>query len=241
MLAQAMSQQEDPSLLDYARFHGLAHDHRSNAPLDLVPSLDKNTYQAALEGPQTGCPHSSGSEVGAAFPKDGPVYDVRCTTCLTQKASDCEKNIENERLVIDVGTASMLASISQSINSSPHFDDDDLETRYRRMSKLKHELPLLRTDHDCDVREFHQPFMRDLRDEFLPLETLDEEADEGLTWPSSCLTLPQEIWQSILAEKSEVSADTLQLIYEVTHCEAPIAMLDAECYSNKKVCHALSY
>lgn len=113
-----------------------------------------------------------------------------------------------ERMSLDQDTASLLSSIPQSSKISLRFDletDDDTH----RFRKLKHELPLLSTDHEIELQLFARRIVPQLEHEFLPLEPLDDEADEGLVWPSRCHKLPDEVWKMYSSEKLEISSDAL--------------------------------
>lgn len=70
---------------------------------------------------------------------------------------------------------------------------------------MKLELPLLTSDHDIDMQRFARVMVPDLANEHLPLESLDEEADEGLSWPSTYAALPDLYSRQSSNEKLEVS------------------------------------
>ena len=114
-----------------------------------------------------------------------------------------------ERIAIDPAAASFLAAITtQKSEQAPWFDqDNDVTTRRFRDSKI--ELPLLRTDHDLDILRFRRQAQPDLESEFLPIETVDEEADEGLAWPSRMSEAAEGYWDKVLSEKFPISSDTL--------------------------------
>ena len=228
-----MSQQAAPSIHEYALFHGLVQDHKANAPLALILPPDECTFQKALEEPQEGYTHASSLCLGDTTHLE--LENSRCPACFTEATNAFRIITQSERMFIDARTASVLASISQSVSTSSSFDEV-LQLDNKRHRRLKHELPLLSTDHGCDVQEFSRPFTPDLENEFLPLETLDEEADEGLAWPSSCLNLPQELWQGLLTEKLEVSAEALRLVFEVANHSGRVEMFQVEDYTFEKVC-----
>ena len=66
---------------------------------------------------------------------------------------------------------------------------------------MKLELPMLSTDHELDMSEFAKSVIPDLINEHLPLESLDEEADEGMSWPSAFTDLLDDVFQRFKAEK----------------------------------------
>ncbi|KAL8780349.1 MAG: hypothetical protein Q9194_000978 [Teloschistes cf. exilis] len=88
------------------------------------------------------------------------------------------------------------------------FEGHDVTPTYRdRKGKL--ELPLLRTDHEADMVSFVHKIEPNLAHEFIPAETVDDELDEGLGWPSYCQVLPDKVFQDVQNEKLEVDKDVL--------------------------------
>ena len=173
-----MSQDIDPPIIDYARFHGLACDHRQLSPLRGLP-----------------LPENPGS-----FLDDPPeLFHIDLSNL----------KVPEERLAIDAGAASLLSSIAESAKHSPSHSDQDLGIDRHRVRRMKHELPLLRSDHELDVLRFAAPIIPDLKNEFLPFETVDIEEDEAIEWPSSYHTLPDEATKKSESEKIEVSKDDL--------------------------------
>ena len=74
-----------------------------------------------------------------------------------------------------------------------------------RIQNLKLEPPLLRSDHDMDMLSFVRRIDPNLAQEFIPPEVVDDELDEGLGWPSSCLGLPDTYFQKAQDEKLQAS------------------------------------
>lgn len=111
--------------------------------------------------------------------------------------------VREERLPIDAGAASLLSSI---LESAKHEIEDDGIDRHR-VRRMKNELPLLHSDHETDLLRFVSPIVPDLENEFLPLETLDVEEDEGVEWPSNYYALPDEFAKKSSSEKIETSKD----------------------------------
>lgn len=122
-----------------------------------------------------------------------------------------------ERMFFDADTASLLASIVPSSNEHiPRFDQV-VDIDIHRFRDLKLEPPLLRTDHEWDMQHFARQVQPDLKNEFLPLESIDEEADEGLTWPTKFHRLPEELWQKARSEKLEISSEDLLYLKQNLH------------------------
>lgn len=173
-----MSQDVDPPIIDYARFYGLAYDHRQLSPLH------------GLTLP----------EIPESFLDDPPeLVHIDLSNV----------KVPEERLVIDAGAASLLSSIAESAKYSPSHSDQDLGIDRHRVRDMKQELPLLRSDHELDVLRFAAPIVPDLKNEFLPFETVDIEEDEAVEWPSSYYALPDEATKKSESEKMEVSKDDL--------------------------------
>lgn len=185
-----MSQDVEPPIIDYARFYGLAYDHRQLSPLQ---ALTLPEYLGPFLDDPPGLVHIDLTSV----------------------------KVPGERLAVDAGAASFLLSIADSAKHSPSLSDQDLGIDRHRVRRLKHELPLLRSDHELDVLRFAPPIVPHLEDEFLPLETVDVEEDEAFEWPSIYYALPDEFAKKAKSEKIEASKDdflflqqTLKLQFE---------------------------
>jgi hypothetical protein len=178
-----MSQDVEPSIIEYARFHGLIHDH-----------LEENPLQ------------------GLAAPHDF-LSQLDDTADLFQIRSDCVK-LPEDRIQVDADTASLLSEIAALAKHPPQpFDvDDDFDVH--RVRRLKHELPLLRTDPEVDLLRFAPKIVPDLEREFLPFETVDEEADEGFGWPSTCHDWPNEYHRKLKAERLVLPKEALIYLHE---------------------------
>lgn len=114
----------------------------------------------------------------------------------------------DEKLSFGKESISLLAAITVPAKQSLYFDEDqDIDPH--RFQKLKQELPMLRTDHELDMRNFAPQIVPNLVDEFLPLERVDEEADEGLKWPVKYSTLPEEFASKFQSERLQVPVDVL--------------------------------
>ena len=176
-----MQSELEPTLLEYARYHGLARNHRERKCLqDICFDID--------------------------FQDQG---DDQSLFQFEDHAADPEV----ERLHVDRRVVELLSTITRPPIKAYHFDEND-EPRTNVRRGLKQEVPLLKTDHEDDLRRFAPRFDPSLHDEYLPLEGLDEELDEGLGWPSKYLDLPQRIEQEYRAERLVVSKDVIQYLVE---------------------------
>ena len=175
----------EPSLLDYARFYGLTRNHLEQIPLQDV--VYPSDFLAKLEDPP------------GAFQIDA-----------------LQSGIPLETLSLDRDAAILLTSIKQSSASNEPlgFDEYNIPDSHRARN-VKLELPLLRTDHESDMLDFRYRGMRDLAEEHLPLESVDEENDEGLSWPIRFFRLPEEFNQKLESEKLDITKDTLLYLQRV--------------------------
>lgn len=202
-----MSQGEEPSIIDYARFYGLIRDHLESHPLHGIAAPD-SLPSSELDD------HPGLSDIDFAKFK-----------------------IPEERLAVDAGAASLLSCITALAKEAPSRHEDGIDTH--RVRQLKHELPILRSDHELDVLNFAPRIIPDLEHEFLPSETVDEEADEGLTWPSRCYELPNEYAKKSTSEKLQVSSDGFKYLRETLrfHLEGgDNAVFEYDDLPYKKVC-----
>ena len=177
-----MSQEEDPSILDYARFYGLISDHFEPHPLRRIAARD-TSHPLELDD-------------------DDGLSPLNFPAC----------GLPQERLTVDAGAAVILSSIAAPAKVPPAHSAEVIDTH--RIRNLKLELPLLRSDHEVDMLNFGPRVLPDLEHEFLPLEAVNEEADEGLTWPLTCYQLPGEFANKSASEKLCVSSNALAYLQE---------------------------
>ena len=180
-----MSQEEDPSILDYARFYGLISDHLEPHPLRRIAAGD-TSHSLELD---------DDDDDDGLLPPNFPAC-----------------GLPQERLTVDAGAAVMLSSVAALAKVPPGRDNEVINTH--RIKDLKLELPLLRSDHEVDMLNFGHQVLPDLEHEFLPLEAVNEEADEGLTWPSTCYQLPRKFANKSMSEKLCVSSNALAYLQE---------------------------
>ena len=181
-----MSQYEEPfgepSILEYARFHGLSIDHRAIHPLQYI--IDTPSLPDVQDPPEL-------FEI-----------DASCGT------------LAPERLSISKEAAALLSSI-RGTQSEDHVFDESVLPDTHRVRNLKMEIPLLRTDPELDLRDFQARVIPDLAAEHLPLEKVDEELDEGLTWPLSYEDLYQQVKEESESEKPMFSKEALLYLQSI--------------------------
>ena len=171
-----MSQDVEPTIIEYARFHGLVRDHCESPPLERL-DLSENLRSSLDDPPE--------------------LFHIDLA----------KAQLPQERWAVDASAASLLSSIVESAQQPPLYSDEELGIDRHRVRRMKLELPLLRSDHELDVLRFRSPIVPDLENEFLPLETVDVEEDEGIEWPSSYYALPDEFTKKASSEKIEASKD----------------------------------
>lgn len=130
---------------------------------------------------------------------------------LTSKVST------DERLEVSREGAKILAAITQDISS---YTQDSLfpfqhdSRSLHRFNHLRVELPLLRSDHELDCIAFadRSGFELGLKDIKFPLERVNEENNEGLTWSQKLWNLEGETLQKVRLEKLEVTRDAMEVL-----------------------------
>lgn len=127
-----------------------------------------------------------------------------------------ELNVE-ERIAISREGAQLLSSIVQQ-ETAEGIDVvvlPMLGTR-RFAGRARLELPLLRTDHEADCKNFarRDDFEIKLCDIKFPLEMVNEEKNEGLAWPRRFSSLGVEILEQLKQEKFSVSKDDLHYLQD---------------------------
>ncbi|KAF2129603.1 hypothetical protein P153DRAFT_403383 [Dothidotthia symphoricarpi CBS 119687] len=83
-----------------------------------------------------------------------------------------------------------------------------------RILNIKQELPILRTDVELDLQSFGNAAMPDLSDLRIPLESVNEENDEGFEWPSKYLAYPKLCAERARAERLAISKDVLMYLQD---------------------------
>ncbi|KAL1852586.1 hypothetical protein Plec18170_005717 [Paecilomyces lecythidis] len=194
-----MTGSQEPSLLDYARFHGIAIDHRAVAPLDQVPP-----------------PHSSIND-GFADPSDVPSIDPPVVH------HSLEQELRSEKLDIPKDAARFLSSLLRTASANPSgIDRDSFFSEPHRNKHLKLEVPLLKrnwgpaTSLGCAERIALDPVKLQL-----PRENVSDEQDEGLAFPKKYFDLSDSIWKEVSTERLDCSRDDLELLQRIQGVEKP--------------------
>jgi hypothetical protein len=188
---------QEPSLLEYARFYKVSTNHLTVNPLAFLPSpLESvnDTLSAPKEAP----------DIGLSLPHDA-----------------VERKLRGEKLEIDRNGATFLSSIikDESSRGAPVNWDNYLPD-YKHYSNLKLDVPLLNLSDECHA-VFDRPQSNlDLAALDIPLETTENENDDGLEFPGYVWALPDEAWEEILSEKLDCPREALPLLQEIHPPEA---------------------
>jgi hypothetical protein len=172
---------DEPPPLQYARSNGLVRDHLA----DQLAFSELAKLQAAVQ------------------------HGLTDDSELHQFDFGSEVKVE-ERVTISREEALLLSSVAQedtteAIDALPMFKTTSI-TRKTRL-----ELPLLKTDHETDCKNFarRDDFEIKLCDIRLPLEMVNEENNEGLVWPPKFSSLGEELVEQLKQEKISVSRDMI--------------------------------
>jgi hypothetical protein len=167
--------------VQYARLHGLSVDHLAEPPpTPHIRALQEQIPEGLSD--DTDLPHI-----------DLPSY----------------VNAQ-ETLSLDKRGAELLRAANNGLSTPEELEDiifSLLDTR--QMKRLQLETPLLRTDHDSDIRSFASWENSHFKDRCLPWEPLDDEMDVGLEWPKRLKSLPTMMMKELESEKIEMYKDTL--------------------------------
>jgi hypothetical protein len=175
--------EEEISAVEYACLNGLARNHLT----DLSSSAILGPIQEAIN---TGLTDDSHLEQ-LYLPKD---------YCISERLTISKNGAQLLVSAMHHNSNEFVDGIMQPIEDGPKI----------RMICL--ELPLLRSDHEADVKEFarREVFEPQLKDVKLPLENLNIERNEGLDFSPSLGDLGPELLEEIKTEKIVVTKASLE-------------------------------
>lgn len=178
--------------MEYARLHGIARDHLTEP----VGYLELIEMQELANG--SICDDS-----------DLPRFDF-----------GPEIKVE-ERLTCSKEAALLISSIARETPpeeikaiTAPFFNPP-------RRNKTKLELPLLKTDHESECKNFasREGFEIGLHNVKLPLEAVNEENYEGLSFPSHFWDIGPKVMEEIKVEKLGVTREAMTFLAECIRME----------------------
>jgi hypothetical protein len=177
---------EDLAPLEYARASGLTRNHVTEEYAE-VDAIQDDVYPGCLADS-----HLPQFDLGTGFKVE-------------------------ERVSVSKEGAALLASVAHE-EVAESIDALILPMLGARSStcKAKLELPLLRSDHETDCKNFgrREGFEIKLQDVRLPLESVDEENGQGLGLPSRFWNIGPKLLEQLKGEKIGISKDTIAYLQD---------------------------
>jgi hypothetical protein len=170
----------DLTALEYARSHGLTIDHiREPLPFSDVMVL------------RNGIPESL-TDDSHLETIENPIYIN-----------------PSEHITLDKGAVFLISEASGNLDSRTIECTTQSLLDVRQVRKLRFEAPLLSNDAESDSLFFGK--LREPRPKYqeLPMEPLDEELNEGMSWPNEMRVLPRVIIEGLQSEKLAITKDSL--------------------------------
>ncbi|KAF2799016.1 hypothetical protein K505DRAFT_391227 [Melanomma pulvis-pyrius CBS 109.77] len=177
-------EEREPTVLEYARFHGLCTDHSLAPPcLDaiLVPTSDN------LE------------------------TDLQYTTDCSNTNSVSE--LTKERLTLNKEAAFLLKTVHLMQQQVPK-DVELPSDHWRRAARLKQEVPILRSDPELDLMKFGNTDIPSLTNSKIPFEVINVENDEGFEWPVKYYVYPAQTHEQAKSEKLKIPRKHIVFLQE---------------------------
>jgi hypothetical protein len=134
--------------------------------------------------------------------------DDSLESAITNPADELIK----ERLAVTKDAALLLKTVLSLQERA--VENEQSPRPWKRDINLKQEVPILRTDPELDLQNFGNPCVPSFTDMHLPLESVDEEKDEGLGWSSKYFDYPSLCFERAKGEKFPVSKDVLRFLQD---------------------------
>ncbi|KAB8208155.1 hypothetical protein BDV34DRAFT_233673 [Aspergillus parasiticus] len=189
-----METPKDPSLLEYARFYGIAQDFTA---VDPITNIDETAYETPL-------------------PRDA-LSEFQDYIYKTQR--DVEDSLRNEKLNVRKESARLLASVIQDARAEKlDINWDELLPKSSQVDELKVQLPILDNDSIMDTLRYTSPLRYDENKvEIRPLdESCQKLKDEDIT--ADLLTKADQVLKDIMPEKLKCSRESILLIQKARDC-----------------------
>jgi hypothetical protein len=203
-------EQDEPTVLEYARFHGLCTDYLLEHPcVNNIPTPTSDCFEADIREPA----NSSGTDATAS-------------------------ELRKERLTITKEAAFLLRTI-HSLQQPSDKDLLLPSDNWRRAKTLQVEVPILTSDEELDLLNFgctDTPSFSNLR---IPFELVDVEEDEGFEWPMKYYEYPAQCDKQAKAEKLAISRDHLLFLGNMIkdhHKCADSEKIKEDCLNYTRVC-----
>lgn len=180
---------EDMSWLEYAKYHGLATNHRlegvSAFQYPLSPPL---TSDADLQDFPTSAEHT--------------VFDLWSSGCMAQ-----------EKWNVDLGSAELIASLLTFEDSDYNESWTNLDDRID-FKNFKIEEPALTLDPTVDLQRLRQRNQVSIDTSKVEPFVVDEYRGEGLAWSEEELSIPAEQTRRLENEKLDIDEDAAKCLKE---------------------------
>ncbi|KAB8238097.1 uncharacterized protein BDW43DRAFT_306793 [Aspergillus alliaceus] len=193
-----MDAPQEPSLLEYARFYGIARDFTAVDPLTYV---DETYHTASQTSP---LPQNTLSEFQSY------IYE-------TQK--NVESDLRKEKLNVSKESARLLSSVIQQAKAETiDINWDNILPEFNRADKLKVELPTINTESIMETGQYRSPLRYDLSKVGIrPLnESCQKLKDEDIT--AALLAKADEVLKDTMPEKLTCSRESMLLIQKARDC-----------------------
>ncbi|TGO51816.1 hypothetical protein BCON_0154g00360 [Botryotinia convoluta] len=181
-------EEEEIPVVEFARSIGVSRDHQlDNTSVEILLLMQEDIH------------HSFSSDLN----------DDHLSLFTTPEINT------NERISVSIGAARLLTSIAQNENQESIDTLTHSLLGPRDVRNLRIEIPILRSDHDFDVRGFARRDGFEVRpqDIKLPLELLSIENNEGLGFPSDFYNFETEAFETVTNEKIEVTRNSMVYLH----------------------------
>ncbi|OJD16193.1 hypothetical protein AJ78_03625 [Emergomyces pasteurianus Ep9510] len=185
-----MSSPSEPSILEYARFHNIATNSIPDL-FSLIPSAFEDINVSLYDIPNR-----------PSVDIEGVQHEIQAKT--------------REKIDASWASAPLLSSVlKSSMDERPtgnYYDEGEYSSESIQIRGLKLETPILRTDHEMDMRFFRRRISLDCMEIDVPLEHLDDENDESLKFSSSFWSQQKRAWDMAQKERLSCMKEGLMLI-----------------------------
>ncbi|KAE8392945.1 hypothetical protein BDV23DRAFT_170591 [Aspergillus alliaceus] len=193
-----MDAPQEPSLLEYARFYGIARDFTAVDPLTCV---DETYHTASQTSP---LPQNTLSEFQSY------IYET---------LENVESDLRKEKLNVSKESARLLSSVIQQAKAETiDINWDNILPEFNRADKLKVELPTINTESIMETGQYRSPLRYDLSKVGIrPLnESCQKLKDEDIT--AALLAKADEVLKDTMPEKLTCSRESMLLIQKARDC-----------------------
>ncbi|OJJ37698.1 hypothetical protein ASPWEDRAFT_182542 [Aspergillus wentii DTO 134E9] len=214
---EQQNKHEGPSLLEYARFHGIAADFTSaNNALEYVNQI-----------------HEIASEDLTSHEENVATFESHLSTVQSR----IEQDLRKEKLDLRKEDARFLSMIIRDVKAEQiDIDWDSLLPSFNRIRRLKVETPILHIDSDTDILSLKKPVSYDHDDiELPPAEKYPRDCQMDIL--DSFLGMADKTIGNMKMEKLDCTKDSLVMIQNARKCvdlslgdiEEPLGTLLGSC------------